>query len=238
MGLETSKNKNKMEGGLTTSNGLSDSNTFVKLTVKVKDKHCSKKHQLNTWKKYQPGLKQKKTQTQSAHCLGLSRASVNACVCLRKRRKQAPDWIFGCQKLWTHIWWERRCLSREGGTLCSVPMARRCFPVMLFGVHWFMIMLLRITLSYCNQNINNAVCCLTHVLIYSSYMSAHLGGEGRKEKAAAAARTTEDLFGSTSESDTSTFHGFDEDDLEEPRTCRGRRGGGRGSPSADKKGTC
>ena len=46
-------------------------------------------------------------------------------------------------------------------------------------------------------------------------MSAHLGGEGRKEKeAAAAARTTEDLFGSTSESDTSTFHGFDEDDLE------------------------
>uniref|UniRef100_A0A2K5KNT2 Double PHD fingers 3 n=3 Tax=Cercopithecinae TaxID=9528 RepID=A0A2K5KNT2_CERAT len=68
--------------------------------------------------------------------------------------------------------------------------------------------------------------------------SAHLGGEGRKEKeAAAAARTTEDLFGSTSESDTSTFHGFDEDDLEEPRSCRGRRSG-RGSPTADKKGSC
>uniref|UniRef100_A0A2K5I1V1 C2H2-type domain-containing protein n=1 Tax=Colobus angolensis palliatus TaxID=336983 RepID=A0A2K5I1V1_COLAP len=68
--------------------------------------------------------------------------------------------------------------------------------------------------------------------------SAHLGGEGRKEKeAAAAARTTEDLFGSTSESDTSTFHGFDEDDLEEPRACRGRRSG-RGSPTADKKGSC
>ena len=85
---------------------------------------------------------------------------------------------------------------------------------------------------------NDAVCCLTHVLIYSSYMSAHLGGEGRKEKeAAAAARTTEDLFGSTSESDTSTFYGFDEDDLEEPRSCRGRRSG-RGSPTADKKGGC
>jgi hypothetical protein len=69
-------------------------------------------------------------------------------------------------------------------------------------------------------------------------MSAHLGGEGRKEKeAAAAARTTEDLFGSTSESDTSTFYGFDEDDLEEPRSCRGRRSG-RGSPTADKKGSC
>uniref|UniRef100_A0A2K6QRG8 Double PHD fingers 3 n=1 Tax=Rhinopithecus roxellana TaxID=61622 RepID=A0A2K6QRG8_RHIRO len=68
--------------------------------------------------------------------------------------------------------------------------------------------------------------------------SAHLGGEGRKEKEApAAARTTEDLFGSTSESDTSTFHGFDEDDLEEPRSCRGRRSG-RGSPTADKKGSC
>uniref|UniRef100_A0A452R7G2 Double PHD fingers 3 n=1 Tax=Ursus americanus TaxID=9643 RepID=A0A452R7G2_URSAM len=67
--------------------------------------------------------------------------------------------------------------------------------------------------------------------------SAHLGGEGRKEEAAAAARTTEDLFGSTSESDTSTFHGFDEDDLEEPRSCRGRRSG-RGSPTADKKGSC
>ncbi|XP_044928744.1 zinc finger protein DPF3 isoform X2 [Mustela putorius furo] len=67
--------------------------------------------------------------------------------------------------------------------------------------------------------------------------SAHLGGEGRKEEATAAARTTEDLFGSTSESDTSTFHGFDEDDLEEPRSCRGRRSG-RGSPPADKKGSC
>ncbi|KAB0374480.1 hypothetical protein FD755_012972 [Muntiacus reevesi] len=66
----------------------------------------------------------------------------------------------------------------------------------------------------------------------------HLGGEGRKEKeAAAAARTTEDLFGSTSESDTSTFHGFDEDDLEEPRSCRGRRSG-RASPTADKKSSC
>uniref|UniRef100_A0A5F8GCS5 Double PHD fingers 3 n=1 Tax=Monodelphis domestica TaxID=13616 RepID=A0A5F8GCS5_MONDO len=69
--------------------------------------------------------------------------------------------------------------------------------------------------------------------------SAHLGGEGRKEKeAAAAARSTEDLFGSTSESDTSTFHGFDEDDLEEPRSSRGGRYSGRGSPTADKKGGC
>ncbi|XP_031808442.1 zinc finger protein DPF3 isoform X5 [Sarcophilus harrisii] len=69
--------------------------------------------------------------------------------------------------------------------------------------------------------------------------SAHLGGEGRKEKeAVAAARSTEDLFGSTSESDTSTFHGFDEDDLEEPRSSRGGRYSGRGSPTADKKGGC
>ncbi|XP_072485320.1 zinc finger protein DPF3 isoform X4 [Notamacropus eugenii] len=69
--------------------------------------------------------------------------------------------------------------------------------------------------------------------------SAHLGGEGRKEKeAAAAARSTEDLFGSTSESDTSTFHGFDEDDLEEPRSSRGGRYSGRGSPTAEKKGGC
>lgn len=53
MGLEAGKNKNKTDGGLTTSNGLSDSNTFVKLTVKVKDTQCSKrntnrKHQRNT----------------------------------------------------------------------------------------------------------------------------------------------------------------------------------------------
>uniref|UniRef100_A0A6I8PHL0 Double PHD fingers 3 n=1 Tax=Ornithorhynchus anatinus TaxID=9258 RepID=A0A6I8PHL0_ORNAN len=68
--------------------------------------------------------------------------------------------------------------------------------------------------------------------------SAHLGGEGRKEKEAAAAeRSSEDLFGSTSESDTSTFHGFDEDDLEEPRSGR-RPHGGRASPTADKKGAC
>ncbi|KAF2980085.1 hypothetical protein EK904_009521, partial [Melospiza melodia maxima] len=50
--------------------------------------------------------------------------------------------------------------------------------------------------------------------------SAHLGREGRRDEAAAA-RTTEDLFGSTSESDTSTFHGFDEDDAEEPLLSRG-----------------
>nr|XP_033807899.1 zinc finger protein DPF3 isoform X2 [Geotrypetes seraphini] len=43
--------------------------------------------------------------------------------------------------------------------------------------------------------------------------SAYMGREGRKEKET---RSTEDLFGATSESDTSTFHGFDEDDLEEP----------------------
>uniref|UniRef100_A0A8C5NJA7 Double PHD fingers 3 n=3 Tax=Passeriformes TaxID=9126 RepID=A0A8C5NJA7_JUNHY len=66
--------------------------------------------------------------------------------------------------------------------------------------------------------------------------SAHLGREGRRDEAAPA-RTTEDLFGSTSESDTSTFHGFDEDDAEEPLLSRGGGCGGR-SPSADKKGGC
>uniref|UniRef100_A0A8D2MHA0 Double PHD fingers 3 n=1 Tax=Zonotrichia albicollis TaxID=44394 RepID=A0A8D2MHA0_ZONAL len=66
--------------------------------------------------------------------------------------------------------------------------------------------------------------------------SAHLGREGRRDEAAPA-RTTEDLFGSTSESDTSTFHGFDEDDAEEPLLSRGGGYGGR-SPSADKKGGC
>uniref|UniRef100_A0A8D0G017 Double PHD fingers 3 n=1 Tax=Sphenodon punctatus TaxID=8508 RepID=A0A8D0G017_SPHPU len=66
--------------------------------------------------------------------------------------------------------------------------------------------------------------------------SAHLGREGRKEEAATA-RTTEDLFGSTSESDTSTFHGFDEDDSEEPLSSR-RGIRGSSSPSADKKGGC
>uniref|UniRef100_A0A8B9G4G6 Double PHD fingers 3 n=1 Tax=Amazona collaria TaxID=241587 RepID=A0A8B9G4G6_9PSIT len=66
--------------------------------------------------------------------------------------------------------------------------------------------------------------------------SAHLGREGRRDEAAPA-RTTEDLFGSTSESDTSTFHGFDEDDAEEPLSNRGGGCGGS-SPSADKKGGC
>uniref|UniRef100_A0A8V0ZBI9 Double PHD fingers 3 n=1 Tax=Gallus gallus TaxID=9031 RepID=A0A8V0ZBI9_CHICK len=66
--------------------------------------------------------------------------------------------------------------------------------------------------------------------------SAHLGREGRRDEAAPT-RTTEDLFGSTSESDTSTFHGFDEDDAEEPLSSRGGGCGGS-SPSADKKGGC
>lgn len=70
------------------------------------------------------------------------------------------------------------------------------------------------------------------MLIYSSYMSAHLGRESRKEEAAAA-HTTEDLFGSTSESDTSTFHGFDEDDSEEPLSNQSTS-----SPSTNKKGGC
>uniref|UniRef100_A0ABM5FA57 Zinc finger protein DPF3 isoform X4 n=1 Tax=Pogona vitticeps TaxID=103695 RepID=A0ABM5FA57_9SAUR len=62
--------------------------------------------------------------------------------------------------------------------------------------------------------------------------SAHLGRESRKEEAATA-HTTEDLFGSTSESDTSTFHGFDEDDSEEPVSNQSST-----SPSAKKKGSC
>lgn len=37
MGLEAGKPRNKMDGGLTTLTGWSDSNTFAKLTVKVKD---------------------------------------------------------------------------------------------------------------------------------------------------------------------------------------------------------
>ncbi|KAK9409773.1 zinc finger protein DPF3 [Crotalus adamanteus] len=62
--------------------------------------------------------------------------------------------------------------------------------------------------------------------------SAHLGRESRKEEAAAA-YPTEDLFGSTSESDTSTFHGFDEDDSEDPVS-----NWSSSSHSAKKKGSC
>lgn len=66
------------------------------------------------------------------------------------------------------------------------------------------------------------------MLIYSSYMSAHLGREGRKED-----NNAEDLFGSTSESDTSTFHGFDEDDWEEPSSVQAKI-----SPTAEDWGDC
>lgn len=84
MGLETGKNKNKTDGGLTTLTGLSDSNTFVKLTVKVKDKHCAKKRQLKTRKKYQPGLKT----TKETHCLGwVERACMRMCAFGREERK-------------------------------------------------------------------------------------------------------------------------------------------------------
>ncbi|KAG8449481.1 hypothetical protein GDO86_016214 [Hymenochirus boettgeri] len=57
--------------------------------------------------------------------------------------------------------------------------------------------------------------------------SAHLGREGRKEEM----HNAEDLFGSTSESDTSTFHGFDEDDWEEPSSLQATV-----SPTADAQG--
>ncbi|KAM4690651.1 zinc finger protein DPF3 isoform 3-T3 [Rhinophrynus dorsalis] len=59
--------------------------------------------------------------------------------------------------------------------------------------------------------------------------SAQLGREGRKE----AMHNAEDLFGSTSESDTSTFHGFDEDDWEEPSSVRASL-----SPTAEDQGDC
>lgn len=39
------------------------------------------------------------------------------------------------------------------------------------------------------------------------------GGEEKEDGALAGA---EELFGTTSESDTSTFHGFEDDELEEP----------------------
>ncbi|XP_077320719.1 zinc finger protein DPF3 isoform X3 [Lithobates pipiens] len=59
--------------------------------------------------------------------------------------------------------------------------------------------------------------------------SAHLGREGRKEEM----NNAEDLFGSTSESDTSTFHGFDEDDWEEPSSVQAKN-----SPTAVDRGDC
>lgn len=43
----------------------------------------------------------------------------------------------------------------------------------------------------------------------------------------------EDLFGSTSESDTSTFHGFDEDDWEKPSSVQAKN-----SPTAEDRGDC
>lgn len=57
MGLEAGPNKNKMDEGLTTLNGLSDSNTLVKLTVKVTDEHCSNKHQLKLQRNASKALK-------------------------------------------------------------------------------------------------------------------------------------------------------------------------------------
>ncbi|XP_078515607.1 zinc finger protein DPF3 isoform X5 [Lissotriton helveticus] len=59
--------------------------------------------------------------------------------------------------------------------------------------------------------------------------SAQLRGGGRKVDASIA----EDLFGSTSESDTSTFQGFDEDELEDPLSSPGSC-----SPIADKTDSC
>jgi hypothetical protein len=65
-------------------NGLSDSDTFVKLTVKVTDKHCSETHQRKTSKKYQGGLKP----TEKNHCVGQGREGVctHLCACGREGR--------------------------------------------------------------------------------------------------------------------------------------------------------
>ncbi|CAJ0944364.1 unnamed protein product [Ranitomeya imitator] len=61
-------------------------------------------------------------------------------------------------------------------------------------------------------------------------LGSHLGRESRKEEL----HNAEDLFGSTSESDTSTFHGFDdEDDWEGPSSVQATN-----SPTAEDWGDC
>lgn len=80
------ENKNKTDGGLTTLNRLSDSNTFVKLTVKVKDKHCSEKHQP---KRHQRNTNQALNPPRKLIVWGGQ--SERACVCVHtKRRKKDP----------------------------------------------------------------------------------------------------------------------------------------------------
>lgn len=44
---------------------------------------------------------------------------------------------------------------------------------------------------------------------------------GEAPRAGGAATGAEELFGTTSESDASTFHGFEDDELEEPTATNG-----------------
>lgn len=101
MGLETGKNKNKADRGLTTSNGLSDSNTFVKLTVKVKDK-LFKGTPTETTKEIPTRLK-----NQPGSSLSGAGLSGRACVCMQaKRRKKDQGCICRCQSC-GHVYYGR-----------------------------------------------------------------------------------------------------------------------------------
>lgn len=55
------------------------------------------------------------------------------------------------------------------------------------------------------------VCVSTVMLIRPSYMSA---GRASKPRAKSRPAGLQDMFGDTSESEASTFHGFEEDELE------------------------
>lgn len=92
------KNKNKTDGGLTTLNGLSESNTLAKLTVKVTDEHCSKKRQLKLQRNTNKALKP------PAKSIVWGRAG-GACASVRADQRRYRACISCCQKRWTHVSW-------------------------------------------------------------------------------------------------------------------------------------
>lgn len=151
MGLETGTNKNKTDGGLTISNGLSDSNTFVKLLSKRRTNsvqgNTSWKHQRN----YQPGLKT----TKATPYLGRGWAGMHAYVCGQKRRRTDCGWICHRQSC-GHMHYRRdgAFLGREESFPPEmlalsrdpwIPVAGWCPQLIPFGVKGLLVLLLRVT---------------------------------------------------------------------------------------------
>lgn len=136
MGLEAGKNKNKADRGLTTLNGLSDSNTFVKADCQSDGQTLFKETSTENTKEIPTRLKNHR---EEKHCLGQGWVSVRACARGRGEIALASLAVRSCGRVY---YGRDDAFSGEVGILfpgsvCAwsqIPVSRWCTRLIPFGV--------------------------------------------------------------------------------------------------------